>query len=159
MEPNQKVLKFAKEYIKKGKLMQLATVKDDQPWIVNCWYTCDDDFNFYFISGPNRRHSEELKNNPKVACSITPHYPLVELGQKVQGFMFEGIAEEVKGVSLTEIFNNFVTKWKLATKHINLKRLKKGGVGSRLYRVKATKIVWFDEVNFPEEPKQEINLR
>ncbi|MBI2436731.1 MAG: pyridoxamine 5'-phosphate oxidase family protein [Candidatus Magasanikbacteria bacterium] len=155
----QKVLKYVNEYLEKGKLMQLATVKDKQPWIINCWYTYDANLNFYFISGQTARHIKELKNNEKVACSITPHYTLEKLGQKVQGLMFEGIAEEVSGFSLTEVFNNFIAKWKLATKHINLDRIKKGGAGSKLYKIKATKIVWFDEINFPDNPRQEINLK
>ncbi|MFA6461671.1 MAG: pyridoxamine 5'-phosphate oxidase family protein [Candidatus Woesearchaeota archaeon] len=152
------ILNYVREYLKKGKLMQLATVKKDQPWIINCWYTFDKDFNFYFISGQTSRHINELKNNPKVACSITPHYPLEKLGQKVQGLSFEGVAKEVSGFSLTEVFNNFVAKWKLAINHINLDRLKEGGAGSKLYVVKATKIVWFDQINFPDNPRQEINL-
>ncbi len=152
------VLKHVREYAQNGKLMQLATADNNQPWIINCWYTFDDDFNFYFISGENARHVKELKNNKKVACSITPHYSLEKLGQKVQGLMFEGLAEEVSGFSLTEVFNNFTTKWKLATKYIDLDRLKKGGAGSKLYKVKAIKMVWFDEINFPDDPRQEIVL-
>ncbi len=155
----QKVLKYVNEYLRKGKLMQLATVKRGQPWIINCWYIYDDNFNFYFISGQSARHVVELKNNEKVACSIAPHYTLEKLGQKVQGLMFEGVAKEVKGSSLAEVFNNFVARWKFSTNYINLDRLKRGGAGSKLYKIKATKIVWFDEINFSNNPRQEIVLK
>ena len=153
----KKALSYARGFVEKGKLMQVATSKEDQPWIINCWYTFDDDWNFYFISGTQRRHILELRDNPKVACTITPHYILEELGQKVQGLHFEGVAEEVSGFGLTDVFNNFTAKWKIAKDHISVDKIKQG-LCSKLYRVKATKLVWFDEINFPDEPRQEINL-
>ncbi len=137
--------------------MQLATVDNGQPWVINCWYTFDDEWNFYFISGQESRHTLELLKHNKVACTITPHYPLEKLGQKVQSLSFEGIAEEVSGFGLTDVFNNFTAKWKLAKNNISVENIKKG-IGSKLYKVKATKMVWFDEINFPDNPRQEINL-
>jgi uncharacterized protein YhbP (UPF0306 family) len=156
-ENREKALKHVVDFLEKGKLMQVATAKDNQPWIINCWYTFDKDFNFYFISGTQRRHILELLENSKVACTITPHYILEELGQKVQGLHFEGVAEEVSGFGLTDVFNNFTAKWKIAKNHISIDKIKQG-IGSKLYCVKATKLVWFDEVNFPDNPRQEINL-
>jgi len=82
----------------------------------------------------------------------------LESKQKVQGLFFEGVVEEIGDISLVNVFNNFVAKWKLAINHINLDRLKKGAPGSKLYKARATKMVWFDEVNFPDDPRQEIVL-
>ncbi len=45
-----KILSLAKEFIQKGKLMQVATTNNNQPWVISCWYTFDDNLNFYFIS-------------------------------------------------------------------------------------------------------------
>ena len=154
----EKILKFVKEFVEKGKLLQLATLENDQPWVVSCWYTVDDDFTFYWISGQEARHTLELKRHNKVACTVTPHYSLEKLGQKVQSLSFEGVAEEVSGIKLENIYKNFVARWTLATRHINLDRIKKGLSGSRLYKVKATKLVWYDEINFPDDSRQEIVL-
>ncbi len=153
----EEVLQHVKEFVAKGKLMQLATCSDEQPWVINCWYTFDDDFNFYFISGTIRRHTKELIKNPKVAFTITPHYPLDKLGQRVQGVSFEGIAEEVSGFGLTDAFDNFTSKWELATKHISIANIK-NGVGSKLYKIRATKLTWIDEINYPHDSLYELDL-
>jgi len=43
MKNKQKVLKYVQEYAEQGKLMQVATSENGQPWIINCWYTFDEE--------------------------------------------------------------------------------------------------------------------
>lgn len=80
--------------------MSLATCVDNTPWICEVHYVFDDDLNLYFCSTPQRRHSEEIQQNPRVAGNIVAQHVL---GQKVRGVYFEGIAELLENVGENDI--------------------------------------------------------
>ncbi len=157
MIEKSEILEHVKEYLKKAKLMQIATTKNGQPWIAHSWFSHDDDLNFYFIGKKTRRHCQEFYENPKVACSIVQDN-LDGLGQKTQGIMFEGVVEEASSSSLKESYANFSARWELASKYLTWDRLKSGATEVKLYKVTPKKLVWFDEVNYPNEPRNEIEL-
>lgn len=91
--------KLIEEYLREAKLMQVATVKNNRPWVASVWYVHDKDWNLYFISRKSRRHSLELKDNQYVAGTIVkPHTK--GSGEKVRGIQFEGKAKETKGKTL-----------------------------------------------------------
>src|ERR1700690_33649 len=84
--------KLIEDYLKEAKMLQIATSKNNQPWSCTVYFAFDDKLNLYWISKPNRRHSEEIRNNDKVAGVIVlPHTP----GDKVRGLQFQGIAKEL----------------------------------------------------------------
>jgi uncharacterized protein YhbP (UPF0306 family) len=60
------------DILKDIKLMQLASVRDNKPWMCNVWYVMDEDHNVYWISRETRRHSLEIKDNPHVAATMHP---------------------------------------------------------------------------------------
>lgn len=153
----QNKIDLIKEHIKNAKLMQVATCENNQPWIFNCWFTYDEKENaFYFISNKKRKHSKQIINNPKVACSIIKEIP-EGLGAKVQGLHFEGTAKKVTN-SLSSLIPQFTARWKLAKDHLSFNRVKNNLTDVRLYKIKVTKFIWFDEVNFPKDPRQEVEI-
>jgi uncharacterized protein YhbP (UPF0306 family) len=84
-----------REYIPQIVHMSLATCANDQPWVCEVHFAYDDDLNLYFRSTPERRHSQEIQQNPKVAGNIvTQHHK----NQKVRGVYFEGTAERLENV-------------------------------------------------------------
>lgn len=91
--------KLIHEYLRQAQLMQVATAKDNQPWACSVYFAFDDSFNLYWISKPDRRHSQEIKENNKIAGTVVlPHTP----GDKVRGIQFQGIATELNSQAAKE---------------------------------------------------------
>jgi len=102
------IKQIIKEVLEKGYLMSLATQDSEGIWVADVIYV-NDNFNIYWLSQENTRHSKAIKENPKIAASIT----LTEKpGQPDIGIQLEGYAEKLEGDIL-----------ELAVKH-RLKRLK-----------------------------------
>ena len=61
----------AEEISKEIRYLVIATSsKDGKPWISPVFYAFDDDYNLYWVSSKNSRHSELIRENPKVAVVI-----------------------------------------------------------------------------------------
>lgn len=88
------IKKDIEKYLEEARMMQLATARDNQPWVCNVWTAVDKDLNIYWISASTRRHSEEIKDNEHVAASFC----LVrEPSETARGALqLEGTAHEVK---------------------------------------------------------------
>lgn len=122
-----------REIFKKGYLMSLATVDDSGPWVSDVIYVSDDQFNLFWLSQMNTRHSRAIATNSQVAATITVSN---EKGEKNIGLQIEGQAKKLEGDDL-----------KLATAH-RAKRgkpapTKEGEIldpGESWYSLKPTKI-------------------
>ena len=146
--------KIIEECLSKTRTMQVATCVNNKPWNCTVYYAYDDDFNFYWISKPSARHSKEIKKNPNVAGVIA--YNQQPLHQAVRGLQFEGIAELLKG-SEEEKASKFYIK-QLDREETLLKDIQSGKNPHRFYRIKTSKFVLFDPVNFPDNERQEYKL-
>lgn len=96
-----------KDVLDKGYLMSLATHDDGGVWCCDVIYVHDDDFNIYWMSDPEVRHSEAIHKNNRVAGTITISGPK----EDNLGVQFEGQAERLKGARLG-----------LAVKHLRKRR-------------------------------------
>ncbi|HVT01412.1 MAG TPA: pyridoxamine 5'-phosphate oxidase family protein [Patescibacteria group bacterium] len=47
-----------------------STTLDGLPWISPVFYAYDDEYNLYWVSSKNARHSKNIEENPKVAIVI-----------------------------------------------------------------------------------------
>ena len=149
---------FLKEYVESGKLMQLATLRSDgSPELCNVWY--DPHFGpdlLRFISRHDRNHSVNICTDGRVAGSIIAIH-LEALGQKVRGVTFTGAGRELPLVGIGDAIDSFVSRWPASTVVIDAERLTNGDIPTRMYEVIIDEWVLFDEVNFPEQPRQTIN--
>ncbi len=151
-----KTEELIRKYLQQGRVMQLATVKDGQPWCCNVHYVFDEQLNLYWASLPTRRHSQEIRDHSKVAAAIA-----IKPQQPVIGMQIEGIAEQLTNSadiekaakiyyerykSDADFFTNFVEDF------VSGVRLHK------FYRIAPKAIVLFDEVDFPQSPRQEFKL-
>jgi uncharacterized protein YhbP (UPF0306 family) len=84
-----------REYIQKTVHMSLGTARDNQPWVCEVHFAYDDDLNLYFRSKPSRRHSQEIKDNPRVAGNIVKQH---NLDESVVGVYYEGSAEMISHI-------------------------------------------------------------
>jgi uncharacterized protein YhbP (UPF0306 family) len=90
------VEQVVREYIEKTVHMSLGTSRDGQPWVCEVHFGFDDDLNLYFRSKPSRRHSEEIRDNPRVAGNIVKQH---NLDESVVGVYFEGTTEMLHDVT------------------------------------------------------------
>ena len=91
MEQNRKEL--IKEVLEKGYLMSLATQDEGGIWVSDLIYLYDEDFNIYWMSSPDVRHSKAFLKNNNVAGSITVNGK----GDNNLGIQFEGVAAKLEG--------------------------------------------------------------
>ncbi len=82
-----------KQVLEKGYLMSLGTQDEGGVWVCDVIYIFDEDLNIYWMSKPDRRHSEALFKNPQVAGTIT----VSGQGENNLGIQFEGLAEKIEG--------------------------------------------------------------
>lgn len=144
------------DYLREAKLMQIATSKDNKPWVATVWYVNDDDLNLYFISRKARRHSLEIKENPNVAGAIVkPHTQ--GSGEKVRGLQFEGTVEWCFGETLQKARELYLAKYPMAER-VPLETLEDPNFTAAFYVVRPKAFVLFDEVNFADNPRQELRL-
>ena len=146
--------KLIEAYLKEAKLMQLATSIDNQPWVCSVWFATDEKMNIYWFSSITRRHSNEVLKNKKVAAAIViPQTP----DDPPRGLQLEGIAElltnkkdidKAMSVYIDRIFSEETVK--------NFMKNKESP--HKFYRIKPTKFVLFDVVNFPKQSRQEFIL-
>lgn len=134
------VRELVKSILEQGYLMSLGTVDDGGVWVSDVIYIHDDDFNLFWLSDPDVRHSRAIQGNPKVAATITVSN---NAGEENIGLQIEGVAEKLEGNNLA-----------LATQH-RLKRKKspptRGGEveeGESWYRLRPTKIEVIHEPRF-----------
>jgi len=99
--------KLVVDYLNEAKLMQIATAKNNRPWVASVWYAHDD--------------------------------------------------RECSGKTLEKARNLYLKKYSGAEK-IPMEKLRDPVFAAAFYAVRPRSFVLFDEVNFPNEPRQEINL-
>ncbi len=143
-----------KDYLEKARLLQVATSRDNQPWVCNVYFAFDENLNLFWISTPQRRHSQEIENNEKVAGTIVlPHTP----GDKVRGIQFQGTAKKLtQPDEMKHAMNIYAAR--MSTKEERVQNILSGKDNHVPYQIKPTLFVLFDEVNFPDSPRQEFKL-
>ena len=143
--------KLTKDYLQEAKMMQLATSVDNQPWVCNVWFAADEDLNIYWFSANNRRHSEEVRKNPRVAAAIClPHAP----EDQPRGLQLEGLAKELNSnkdiAQARSVYEGRIFDGKTIDGFMNHQERP-----HKFYEIKPTLFVLFDVVNFPDDPRQE----
>lgn len=143
---------LARDYLDIVKHMQLATVKNGKPWICTVYFVADENNNLYWTSGRSRQHSLEILGDPKAAATI------VKDTEKKQALQIAGEAFEVEDEDLERVHKLYQDKF--GPKDYDLEEIKQHSPEGRAYWVlKPTTIMFWDEVNFPKQPKQELDLK
>jgi uncharacterized protein YhbP (UPF0306 family) len=140
-----------KTYFIENKLMQLATVgTDGKPWLCNLYFVTDEDNNIYWTSARKQQHSKEIHGNSAAAVTI------VHDAEHKQALQITGEASEVSledAKRIDELYSaKFGHKDRLTEIKANLPE------GRAYWVVKPDQIFFWDEVIFPDAPKQEFNL-
>ena len=100
------------EVLSNGYLMSLATLDKSGVWVSDVIYIYDENFNIYWMSDPEVRHSKALLENNKVAGTITVSGP----GENNLGIQFDGEAEKVDGARFDLAKKHYLKRKKLPPK-------------------------------------------
>ena len=138
-------------YFTENKLLQLATVNTEgDPWLCNVYFVTDSNNNIYWTSARSRLHSKEIHANPNVAATIV-HDP-----EQKQALQITGKAAEVAPSDMEYVDALYSAKF---GKKDRITEIKANLPDGRAYWViKPSRIFFWDEVNFPNTPKQEYPL-
>jgi uncharacterized protein YhbP (UPF0306 family) len=139
------------DYLSRPDIMQLATVRDGQPWACTVHFYADDRLHIYWLSTLNRRHSLEIQDDPRVALALA-----IESArdQDPVGVQIEGDAELVKDPEeLKRIIPLYAQK--LGRDSGLLDDILSGANEHKLYHVTPRLYVVFDKQSFPDNPRQE----
>jgi len=137
--------------IHEQKVMQLATVRDNQPWICTVYFVLHKG-NFYWLSFPERRHSKELADNTNAAVAIA-----IKRDAPVIGIQAEGAVSVVREQGEVEtVMTLYVAKYGKGNKFMEL--FSRGENHHLLYRFVPRTIVRFDEANHADAPYQNVAI-
>jgi len=131
-----------KNYLDEARMMQLATVRDNKPWVCNVWTAVDKDLTIYWISATTRRHSQEIKDNQHVAAAFC----LVnEPKQTAKGALqLEGTAHEVTNpLEIAKALKLYVARGIFTSDQVK-KFMKSLDMPHKFYKLAPTRIVLFD---------------
>lgn len=146
---------LVRQYLRAVKIMQLATSINDQPWICTLHYCSDKDLNLYWISTLVRKHSKDIEQNPKVAATILVHENTPK-EQYSMAISIEGTAELIGEKVNQEIGQSYIQK--LGKEQSLLTDIANGKNLHKFYHLTPSKIVLFDNKNFPDDPRREVLL-
>jgi uncharacterized protein YhbP (UPF0306 family) len=146
---------LVRQYLSQIKIMQLATSVDDQPWSCTIHYYTDKDLNFYWISTLAREHSQHIARNPKVAAAILVHENTAA-EDYIIGLSVSGVAELLGSQVEDAIGRAYVTKLNRDPKLLS--DIASGKNLHKFYRLRPSRIVLFDNKNFPDSPRLDVKV-
>jgi uncharacterized protein YhbP (UPF0306 family) len=137
-------------YFNNARVMQLASVAGDSPWICSVYFVADDDMNLYWLSLPTRRHSRDFAAHNKAAVAI-----VIELDMPVVGFQAEGtvsIVESKKQVKT--VMARYIHKYGTGKDYYD--KFIQGTNQHLMYKFSPDYMVLFDEKSRTKNPIQRL---
>lgn len=139
------------DHIHDLKVMQLATVADNKPWICTVYFIASED-GIYWLSFPSRRHSEEIAKNSNVALAFA-----IKLNPPVIGVQIEGTAKVIEDESeVSSVIKKYVSKYDVG--HTFLENFQTKTNKHSMYKLTPNNVVLFDELHFPIEGRVQVQL-
>lgn len=148
------------DYVRSGKVIQLATLDaGGAPVVCNLWFAGGfGPDRIWFMSRPDREHCANLRSDPRVAGAILA-IELEGIEQDVSAVTFVGTGRELPTVGIEEQIHGYASRWPEAADAIAPEALATGATSHRLYEIAVEHWVLFDEVHYPDHPRQEVAAR
>jgi uncharacterized protein YhbP (UPF0306 family) len=147
---SNQVMPLIEKYLEQGRMMQIATYADGQPWVCTVYFVADKDSNLYWLSLPARRHSQEIAKNNNIAIAVAVKFDK----NPIIGIQAEGSAEVINDLDIIKMaLPDYVAKYGSGKDFVEL--FKSGKNQHQLYKFTPSKYYLFDEVNFKDGQKHE----
>ena len=151
---NQKIKEYIKQILIEAPFLTLATCVNNKPWTCAMIFVWDIDFNIYWLSRSDSRHSLEIEENPNVSINIS----MVEKDGKGRSLQIEGKVEIIEDKSRRyEADLNYHTRHQMVgflTMEEAVEETKK----HKLYKFTPSIILLSHEVIYGKERKEYIPL-
>lgn len=147
-----------RDYVKNIKLMQLATTRNNQPWLCNVWFVMDENDHVYWISRDTRRHSQEIHDNPYVSCTFHQWFD-GGLGQAGQALIMAGHAEKLSGDACKKPYELYAARYPKILEFQTEQEFLQDQGDHYFYKLTPQEIVWWDEKNFPDQSRQKFDTK
>lgn len=142
------------DHLKQVNILQLATAKDNKPWICTVHFYADDELNIYWVSRTDRIHSKQIDANPNVSATAVVHVNTLD-EDYVIAVTLAGQAEVLTNAP-AEVRQAYQTK---LNKPANmLPDPEDPNNLQEFYVLKPEKLILFDTKNLAGNPRQEISL-
>lgn len=127
-----------------AQVMQLATsTLDGRPWVASVYFVVDDALNLYWLSWPERRHSQQLADNPYAAATI-----VIKPDTPVAGIQVSGRVVLVQDLEIVRgVMDRYVAKYQQGEEFVD--RMTAQRNHHQLYMLQADSYQLFDEMVFP----------
>lgn len=147
---------YIKEMLPTKRVLQLATSKNNMPWLCTVHFYNDEQGNIYWVSTKERRHSRELLDNKSAVATVVMHEDSPE-EDYVISITIEGHVELINDPArIDQIATSYIDK--LGKPSSVFDKVKDADDSLQLYCLKPHEISVFDNKNFPDNPKQEFNI-
>lgn len=143
------------DYLNSQRIIQLASCRDDKPYVISLHFCVAEDGSLYWLSTRERRHSQELEANPN-ACAVIKVHEDTPQEQWIIGLSIEGTVEYVgedPGEEVTQAY-----KSRLDVSEQTMNDIRSGTNPHKFYKLTPTTYTVFDNKNFPDQPKQEWSI-
>lgn len=104
---SQEKKRKVKQIIQENLYMILSTAIKEQPWISPVFYAVDENYQFYWYSRKDTKHSENIAKNPHISVVIFNSSPKESTGEAVY---MQGQAKEVTQEELPHAINVYAEK-------------------------------------------------
>ena len=157
--PELSVTQLIDGLLDQSALLQIATSAAGAPWICTVCFARDESYNLYWFSRHSTRHSQEIALNPQVAGTVAPPFAI---GDKSRGLQLFGVAGEVREEpDLSTGLAAMQRRYDFTDERFEQLRTEvaHGSADYGLYRFQPDQIILYDTVNFPESPRQTLDLK
>lgn len=136
-------------YLQSQHLMALAT-HSESTWIANVYFLVDQDLNIYFMSSPHTEHRQDISKNSQVAIAVSDSSK--KPNEAKSGLQLTGNAEVVEdAIELGKVILSWNQRFSvIGGNPITLENIT-NLAHSRLYRIKPTRIKYYNTDLWPEE--------
>jgi uncharacterized protein YhbP (UPF0306 family) len=140
------------KYFAERRVMQIASLgSDGSPWLCTVFFV-EHDSKLYWLSHPERRHSEDIARDARIAVAIVG-----EDNWPVSGVQATGTATAITDIkTATKIMPKYIKKYGQGKDFVEL--LKRGTNKHQLYEFSTDTYKIFDEVYFKDSPEQYIGV-
>lgn len=90
---NQVLKEMVRKILEDAFVVSIGVVDEQGPWVADVTYVHDDQFNIYWVSMPQTRHSKAIEKSGKAAATITASWTPGE----ERSIQIEGHAQRVDG--------------------------------------------------------------
>jgi uncharacterized protein YhbP (UPF0306 family) len=145
---------LTKKHLEAGKFLQVATSKDNRPWVCTVFYVSDDEYNVYWVSEESRRHSKELVENSHAAAAVNLKGRSEDpaIGLQMEGVVSIVEDDEQKNAVVKLFMDRNGSKQDWADKVLS------GEGGRRIYKLAPSMFAVFDTQSIQGDPLVEWRL-